>query len=247
MLPLAMVSNGRAQWVLSEPQAAIGLIESNLLYSSYDGNMGKKGFVMRTSKSDTVGGCRNPGQLQVPRWIRYCNTWHWSPMSIPWWPAIRTRFPRRVAVWKRKGTFWISEGGRAHQREAKMIYDTFLSTVCFPPIVALGRHQEHPRKELETLKVHLIQDLPWFDYVHLPSDQRENPSIFQSISQGRGSFNSYMIIVSQGWRLPNSRCFSGFPTFSFSSYLAAFTYDLGGIGGEVSGVLRVELDSYSAL
>ena len=139
-------------------------------------------FAMRTSKSDTLGGCRNLRETPgfVGEW-RYCNTWHWSPMSIPWWPAIRTRFPRRVAVWKRKGTFLISEGGRANQREAKMIYDTFLSTVCFPPIVALDRHQEHPRKELETLKVHLIQDLPWFDYVHLPSDQRENPSIFQSI------------------------------------------------------------------
>lgn len=84
-------------------------------------------------------------------------------------------------------------------------------------------------------------------WLHLPSDQRENPSIFQSISQGRASFNSYMIIVSQAWRLPNSRCFSGFPTFGFSSYLASFTYDLGGVGGKVSGVLRVELDSYSAL
>lgn len=204
-------------------------------------------FAMRTSKCDTLGGCRNLRETPgfVGEW-RYCNTWHWSPMSIPWWPAIRTRFPRRVAVWKRKGTFLISEGGRANQREAKMIYDTFLSTVCFPPIVALDRHQEHPRKELETLKVHLIQDLPWFDYICLVINGKIH--LFSSLfPQGRGSFNSYMIIVSQGWRLPNSRCFSGFPTFGFSSYLASFTYDLGGVGWKVSGVLRVELDSYSAL
>ncbi len=62
----------------------------------------------------------------------------------------------------------VHEGRSALESQGDS-FDTFLSA-WFPclseknvfhhcPIVALGRHQENPRKEIETLKVHVIQDL----------------------------------------------------------------------------------------
>lgn len=94
--------------------------------SSYDGKRDKIGFAMRTSKSDTVGGCRNSGESPgcLGEWG---SVTHDTGVRCQFLdgklsgPDIQSQFPRRVAVWKLKGTFLISEG-EEHTKEKPRWY-----------------------------------------------------------------------------------------------------------------------------